>query len=102
MDYQSKNHATFLILSYLLCVCKGRKKLLHSYGDATKALFEEIASVSDFSIEQMEGDQDPIHCFVKSEPRISPLAIVRKLKQESTFRLWKTYGFELKRHFWKE
>ena len=102
MDYQSKNHAKFLILSHLICVCKYRKKLLNSYGDGTKALFKEIAAVSDFSIEHMEVDQDHIHCLVKSEPRISPLAIVRKLKQESTFRLWKTYGAELKRHFWKE
>ncbi|WP_201390687.1 transposase [Ktedonobacter sp. SOSP1-52] len=40
--------------------------------------------------------------MVKSEPRISPLGIVCKLKQVSTFRLWKTYGTEWKRHFWKE
>jgi len=67
-----------------------------------KKLFEEIAASSDFSFETMEVDQDHIHCLVKSEPRISPLASVRKLKQESTFRLWKTYETELKRHFWKE
>lgn len=28
MDYQSKNHAKFLILYHLICVCKYRKKLL--------------------------------------------------------------------------
>ena len=102
MDYQSKNHTKFLILSHLIFVWKYRKKLLNSYGEATKALFKEIAAASDFSSEQMEVDQDHIHCLVKSEPRISPLAIVRKLKQELTFRLWKTYEGELKRHFWKE
>jgi putative transposase len=47
-------------------------------------------------------DQDHIHCLVKSEPRISPLAIVRKLKQESTIQLWQRHAKELKKHFWKE
>jgi len=102
MDDESKNHAKFLILYQLIVVCKYRKKLLNSYGDVTKALFEEIAASSDFSIEQMEVDQDHMHCLVKSEPRISPLAIVRKLKQESTFQLWQRHEKELKQHSWKE
>jgi putative transposase len=47
-------------------------------------------------------DQDPIHGLVKSEPRISPLAIVRKLNQESTIQLWQRHEKEVKKHFWKE
>jgi putative transposase len=102
MDDESKNHAKFLILYQLIVVCKYRKKLLNSYGDVTKALFEEIAASSDFSIEQMEVDQDHLHCLVKSEPRISLLASVRKLKQESTFQLWQRHEKELKQHSWQE
>jgi len=86
----------------LIFVGKYRKKRLNTYGNVTKGLFEEIAAVSDCSIEQMEVDQDHMNRQVKSEPRISPLANVGKLQQESTFRLWKTSGTELKRHFWKE
>ncbi len=102
MDYQSKNHAKFLILYHVIFVCKYRKKLLVSYGSAVRKLFEEIAARSDFSFEALEVDQDHIHCLVKSEPRISPLAIVRRLKQESTTQLWQRYEKELKKHFWKE
>ncbi len=102
MGDETKNHAKFLILYHLIFVCKYRKKLLNTYGSITKTLFEEIAAASDFSIERMEVDQDHIHCLVKSEPRISPLAIVRKLKQESALRLWRRYETELKRHYWKE
>ena len=102
MDDLSKNHAKFLLLYHVIFVCTYRKKRLIPYGDEVKRLFEEIAARSDVSFEALEVDQDHLHCMVKSEPRISPLAIVRKLKQESTFRLWKTYGTELKRHFWKE
>jgi len=67
-----------------------------------KRLFEERAALADCSFEALEVDQDHLHCLVKSGPRLSPLASVRKLKQESTFRLWKTYRTELRRHFWKE
>jgi putative transposase len=72
------------------------------YGNEMKKIFEEISENSDFSFETMEVDQDHIHCLVKSEPRISPLAIVRRLKQESTFQLWKMHESDLKRYFWKE
>ena len=102
MDYSSKNHAKFLLLYPLIFVCKYRKKLLIMYGNEMKKIFEEISEKSDFSFETMEVDQDHIHCLVKSEPRISPLAIVRRLKQESTFQLWKMHESDLKRYFWKE
>lgn len=72
------------------------------YGKVVKSIFEEIGARSDFSFETMEVDQDHMHCLVKSEPGISPLAIVRRLKQASTFRLWRTYEKDLQRHFWKE
>src|SRR5450432_1068644 len=72
------------------------------YGDEVKKLFEEIAASSDFSFETMEVDQDHIHCLVKSEPPISPLALVRRLKQESTIQRWRVHERELQRHFWKE
>ena len=51
MDDQSKNHARFLILSHLIFVWKYRKKLLISYGNEVKQVFEEIAARSDFSCE---------------------------------------------------
>jgi putative transposase len=102
MEYESKAHSKFLLRSHLIFVCKYRKKLLIRYGDETKRIFEDIATRSDFSFEAMEVDQDHIHCLVKSEPRPSPLAIVRRLKQESTVRLWRVHERELQRHFWKE
>lgn len=86
----------------MILVCKYRKKLLIKYGDDVKTMFEEIASSSDFSIEQMEVDKDHIHILVRSKPKPSPFSLVRKLKQESTIRLWKSYEKELKVHFWKE
>jgi putative transposase len=51
MDYQSKNHAKFLILSHVIFVCTYRKKLLVSNGNEVKQVFEEIAARSDVSFE---------------------------------------------------
>lgn len=102
MDYQSKNHAKFLILYHLIFVGKYRKKLLVFYGNEVKQVFEEIATRSDFSFEALEVDQDHIHCLVKNEPRISPLARVRRLKQEATVRLWQRHEHGLRKQFWKE
>jgi putative transposase len=102
MDYQSKNHAKLLILYHLIFVCTYRKKLLISYGNEVKQVFEEIAARSDFSFETFEVEQDHIHGLVKSEPRLSPLAMVRTLKQESTIQLWQRHEKELKKHVWQE
>ena len=94
MDDQSKKHAKFLILSHLIFVCQYRTQLLISYGNEVKQVFEEIAARSDFSFETLEVDQDHSHCLVKSEPRISPLAIVRTWKQASTIQLWQRHEKE--------
>ena len=55
MDYQSKSHAKFLILSHLIFVCNYRKKLLIHFGNETKGIFEGIAAHSDFSLETLEN-----------------------------------------------
>lgn len=102
MDYQSKNHAKFLICYHVISVCRYREKLLVSHRKEVIQVFEEIAVRSDFSFETLEVDQDHNHRWVKSEPRISPLAIVRTLKQELTIQLWQRHEKELKKHFWKE
>jgi putative transposase len=39
--------------------------------------------------------------MVTSVPKVSPLQIVRKLKQETTVKIWKLHT-ELKKQFWKE
>jgi putative transposase len=102
MDDSAENHAKFLLLSHLIFVCKYRKKLLIRSGNETKKLFEGISAQSDISFETVEVDQDHIHCLVKSEPRISPLAMVQKLKQESTIRLWQVHKCDLERLFWSD
>jgi putative transposase len=102
MDYQTKQHAKYLILYHLILVCKYRKSLLIELGEAVKASFATISASSHFGIETMEVDQGHIYWLVSSEPHLSPVSMVRKLKQESTYALWQHDETMLKPHFWKE
>jgi len=61
----------------------------------------QIAEESDFTIREIEVDRDHIHMMIGSEPKLSPLQIVRRIKQRSTKRVWVAFP-ELKKHFWKE
>ncbi|OEU44055.1 IS200/IS605 family transposase [Methanosarcina sp. Ant1] len=57
---------------------------------------------SDFKILEMETDEDHIHFLIKSEHKVNVLSIVRRLKQESTIRLWKTQKEYLRKYYWNE
>jgi putative transposase len=102
MEYESTAHAKFLLLSHLIFVCTSRKRLLLASGAEVKLIFQEIAKQADFSFEVLEVDQDHLHCLVKSKPTLSPVAIVRRLKQASTKRLWDRHEAEWSHQSWKE
>ena len=102
-NYISKNHSKYLIKYHVIFVCKYRRKLLcGALGLYLKNALVCIAQKSDFDIEVIESDKDHVHLLISSEPKISPLQIVRKLKQESTIRLWKQYPNILHRWFYRE
>ena len=89
--YRTLNHSKFLLKYHIIFVCKYRRKLLVQYGSCMKQIMLDIASTSDFSIDEMEVDEDHIHLLIESVPKLSPLQIVRKLKQTSTSRIYKLY-----------
>lgn len=77
-NYKSKNHSKFILTYHIIFVCKYRKKLLIKYGE---------------DIKQM---------MIESVLKISPLQIVRVLKQQSTIQMWRKYSKELRKHYWAE
>lgn len=102
-EYISKNHSKLLIKYHIIFVCKYRKRILTGSIEADmKQILLNIAELSDFNIEVMESDKDHIHMMVSSEPKVSPLQIVKRLKQMSTTAIWKRQGELLHRIFWKE
>ena len=101
-NYKSKNHSKFILTYHIIFVCKYRKKLLIKYGEDVKQIMYDISKKYDFNIKEMEVDKDHIHMMISSVPKISPLQIVRVLKQQSTIQMWRRYASELKKQYWKE
>ena len=99
--YQPTNRTKYLIVYHLIFVVKYRKPLLNQYGQEMKNIFRRIAMSSDFTIKELEVEDEHIHVLVTSLPRISPAQIVRRLKAESTKHIWQNHP-ELKQDFWKE
>lgn len=101
-NYKSKNHSKFILTYHIIFVCKYRKKLLIKYGEDIKQILFNISRNYDFEIKEMETDKDHIHLMIESVPKISPLQIVRVLKQQSTIVIWEMYRKELRKYYWKE
>jgi putative transposase len=101
-NYKSKNHSKFILTYHIIFTCKYRKKLLIKYGEDVKRIMYDISKRYDFDIKEMEVDKDHIHMMISSVPKISPLQIVRVLKQQSTIQMWRIYTSELKKQYWKE
>ena len=101
-NYKSKNHSKFILTYHIIFTCKYRKKLLIKYGEDVKQIMYDISKKYDFDIKEMEVDKDHIHMMISSAPKISPLQIVRVLKQQSTIQIWRRYASELKKQYWKE
>lgn len=87
---------------HVIFVCKYRKPLLITYGDFVKESFIAISFNSDFKILKMEVATNHIHMLIKSIPTIAISQIARKLKQESTIKLWNIFSDDLRLFFWKE
>ena len=101
-NYKSKNHSKFILTYHIIFVCKYRKKFLIKYGEDIKQIMYDISKRYDFDIKEMEVDKDHIHMMIESVPKISPLQIVRVLKQQSTIQMWRKYSKELKKYYWAE
>ena len=59
----------------------------------------DISKKYEFTIKEMEVDKDHIHLMLDSVPKLSPLQIVRVLKQQYTVEIWKMYNKELSRYY---
>ena len=104
MDYISRNHSKYLLMSHLIFVAKYRKQLLIKYGNEIKQIFSDIAEEKNFKIIEMEVDKDHVHLLVSHNPTQSILDVVRFLKQISNYRIWRQNNnyLYLSKQFWKE
>jgi putative transposase len=102
MAYISENHSKHLLMCHLIFVCKYRKKLLIHLGDYIKQETQNIANHYGWQIIEQEIDKDHIHILIRYSPKWSVLQIVRLLKQQTTYRIWRQHQDYLSKRFWKE
>ena len=102
-NYFSRNHSKFLLKFHVIFVCKYRRKLLvGGIGDDMKRILGKVAEESDFDIDIAESDKDHIHLLISAPPKLSPLSIVRRLKQVSTRKIYELHGSSLRKVFYRE
>ncbi|AKB17370.1 Mobile element protein [Methanosarcina sp. WWM596] len=87
---------------HVIFVCKYQKVILEPISEELKQIMIDISKESNFEILEMGTGKDHIHLLIKSEPKVSVLSIVRKLKQGYTNRLWKTQKEYMKKYYWGE
>ena len=88
LHYFSKNHSKFLIKYHIILVVKYRKNLLNK---TLKHILSDYFNqkLGDFSVDFIGFDENHLHIMINSAPKLSPLQIVRKIKQETTVLIWK-------------
>ena len=84
---------------HIIFVVKYRQKIIDFFKEDIKEIFFEISKKYNFKILEMEIDEDHIRLLIQADPKISPLQIVRVLKQIFTYKLWKIYGEKNMRKF---
>jgi putative transposase len=83
-------------------VTKYRKKLLTGVisGDIKKRIYD-IGYQYICEIIAMETDKDHVHFLISDDTTDSVGSIVKRIQQETTYRLWQKYSAPLSRPYWK-
>lgn len=64
--------------------------------------FQKAENTSDFKILEMEIDKNHIHFLITFKPSLSITQVVRRLKQLSTYHIWKKEESFLRNFYWKK
>ena len=86
--YDSLKHAKFRIRYHIILSTKYRRPLLTEVRDELLS-YMRTAENKDFVILEQEIDKDHIHLLIKATTNIAPTTIVHRLKQFSTYNIWK-------------
>lgn len=103
-DYEHNNHQKYKMRYHLIFSTKYRKKCLgYIYEDLKQSLNRAENMQNDWRIELMEVDLklcDHIHFLIRGTPNTRISDVVHKLKQISTYDMWKKYNSYLKQFYW--
>lgn len=99
-DYETFSHAKTYLKYHIIFSTKYRRKCLNSIRDSVLNSFKEAERRSHFKILCMELDKDHIHLMLQIKPAFSVEQTVRRLKQITTYLIWKENKDYLKNFYW--
>ena len=101
--YNRHNRRKYSLKVHIVLVTKYRKKLLKgSITDDVKQKIFDIANTRGYEIIAMEADKDHLHFLISYDTTDRVCDIVKIVKQETTYYLWKKYGSFLSKQYWKK
>lgn len=105
MDNRQNHHnrQKYSLKAHIVLVTKYRKQLLKgSIADDVKQKIFDIANTRGYEIIAMEADKDHVLFLIDYNTTDSVCDIVKIVKQETTYYLWKKYGSFLAKQYWKK
>lgn len=101
-EYNTLGHEKFKIRYHIIFSTRWRRKCLEEMHDDLLISFKRAESLQNrWTIAVVETDKDHVHFLIESTPIVSPIEIVHKLKQISTYDMWKGHHDYLRKFFWK-
>ena len=101
-EYESIAHAKTRLRYHIIFSTKYRRKCLNEIKEEIFNSFKYAEEKSDFKILLMNLEEDHIHFLMKWKPALSIEQVVRRMKQLSTFYLWKNCDRHFKKFYWKK
>jgi len=101
-NYNRKNRRKYSLKAHIVLVTKYRKQLLK--GIISEDIKNQILAISlkyNYEIIAMETDKDHIHFLISYDTTDSICQIVKRIKQETTYRLWQKHAALLSKNYWK-
>ncbi len=100
--YNCQNKRKYCLKMHIVLVTKYRKKLLQDFiADDVKQRIYDICHMKGYGIIAMETDKDHIHFLISYDTTDRVCDIVKIIKQETTYHLWKKYPNFLSKQYWK-
>ena len=101
--YHKKSHSKYLIKLHFVIAIKYRKPILvGKISDDIQQIVFDCCTEKGVIIDAMESDKDHLHILVDVPPTLSAVDVIHRIKQISTFKIYKMHRQFLKQHFWKE
>ncbi len=101
--YNRHNRCKYSLKVYIVFVTKYRKQLLkETIANDMKQQIFDICNSNGWDIIAMETDNNHIHFLIRYDATNRVCDIVKTMKQQTTYYLWKKYSGFLSKQYWKK